>query len=100
MFITTQQLFELKYRLGGQYYSLPLAEIFFREWDMVNRQHKLPILTAINSFFHAFVEENLCLAKFDDDSYLVIEKDENEKWSIIKICESHACFKFAEFRDC
>ncbi len=87
MFITEDQLFELKYRLGGKYYGLPLAEIFLKElYEFSKGSIKLDLISEIKYFYHRYIYEyDYWDVKFSDNSELVIEKDEYGNWSSAKV---------------
>lgn len=86
MFITDDQLFELKYRLNSKYFGKTLAEIFLEELIRFNSgtssTSRLGVIDAIKPYYHRFIDD-FCEVKFQDDSILII-KIENDEW---KSCE-------------
>ncbi len=101
MFITEDQLFELKYRLGGKYYGLPLAEIFLKEFSELNKSKKFDLLFIIRNYYHLFNDnEKAIYVKFSDDSIMVIESLDNEEFFNIKIFSGSYTPLYAEYQYC
>lgn len=92
MFITEAQLFELKYRLNGQYNGMPLAQIFLEELIRFNTgtsaNHRLPLLDAIKPYLHRYITNKIIEVHFFDDSVLLIELNENDDWENCRILEA------------
>lgn len=80
MFLTSKQLFELKYK-SELYQDECLAEIFLLEYNKV--ESEIDFFEFIKPFYHRFYE-NKCQIKFDDNSMIIIEKYSNEK-SLVNI---------------
>lgn len=81
MFITEQQLLELKYKPNGKYYMQPLCEIFSKELSNINEKFNLDLEVAIQPFFHRLIGKGWQV-KFVDNSVLYfeqVEKDNGEK---------------------
>ena len=98
MFINEEKLFELKYQLGGKFYGVTLAEIFFNKFNEFSKSgEEFEIINSIRNFYHAFIDENLCNVKFSDNSFILIEKH-NGKWSYVKIFGGSYGIQLAEYK--
>lgn len=97
MFITEVQLFELKYRLNGQYNGMPLSQIFLEELIKFNtaasRNNRLPLVEVIKPYYHRYVDKNEYFDKsihvwFPDNSILVIDLNDEDDWKACYILEN------------
>lgn len=88
-FITEEQLFELKYRINGEYNGMCLAQIFAEELikynSLASERYRLPLVDAIKPYYHRYVDKSADCDKhidvwFPDNSLLIIDLFEDDSW--------------------
>lgn len=73
MFITEQQLLELKHNRNSKYYGHFLSSIFIDELDKFNEHTEIKLMVAIEPFFHRRIAKDLWQVKFSDNSVILIK---------------------------